>query len=129
RHRRVVDAASAQHPVALSSMTPFALAWRTTVRYRARAILAIVGVAVIGALLFVMLLLSRGLLVSFARLLNAEGFDVRIVATQGLTRLPIPDSAALAQAVRAVPGVADVVAIRAESADVRTDRGSRRVTL
>ncbi|HZT78559.1 MAG TPA: FtsX-like permease family protein [Vicinamibacterales bacterium] len=110
-------------------MTPLALAWRTTVRYRARAILAIVGVAVIGALLFDMLLLSRGLLVSFARLLNAEGFDVRIVATQGLTRLPIPDSAALAQAVRAVPGVADVVAIRAESADVRTDRGSRRVTL
>ena len=68
-------------------MTPFALAWRTTTRYRARAILAIVGVAVIGALLFDMLLLSRGLLVSFARLLDAEGFDVRIVASQGLTRV------------------------------------------
>lgn len=110
-------------------MTPLALAWRTTTRYRARAILAIVGVAVIGALLFDMLLLSRGLLVSFARLLNAEGFEVRIVASQGLTRVPIPDSGALTDAVRAMPGVADVVAIRAESADVTTARGRRHVML
>jgi hypothetical protein len=46
-------------------MTSFALAWRTAQRYRAQTILAIVGVAVIGALLFDMLLLSRGLLLSF----------------------------------------------------------------
>src|SRR5262249_7940346 len=85
--------------------------------------------AVIGALLFDMLLLSRGLLVSFARLLNAEGFEVRIVASQGLTRVPIPDSATLTDAIRAMPGVANVVAIRAESADVTTAHGRRRVAL
>lgn len=108
-------------------MTPLALAWRTTTRYRARAILAIVGVAVIGALLFDMLLLSRGLLVSFAQLLNAEGFDIRIVASQGLTRVPIHESGTLIDAVRAMPGVAHVVAIRAESADVMTAGGRRRI--
>ena len=110
-------------------MTPFALAWRTTTRYRARTLLAIVGVAVIGALLFDMLLLSRGLLVSFAQLLDAEGFDVRIVASQGFTRVPIPDSTSLAAAVRAMPGAADVVEIRAESADVKAGSARRRVTL
>ena len=110
-------------------MTPLALAWRTTTRYRARTLLAIVGVAVIGALLFDMLLLSRGLLVSFASLLSADGFDVRIVASQGFTRVPIPDSDALAAAVRAMPGARDVVELRAEAADVRMGTARRRATL
>ncbi len=110
-------------------MSPLALAWRTTARYRTRAILAIVGVTVIGALLFDMLLLSRGLLVSFSRLLNAEGFDIRIVATQGFARMPIPESDALATAVRAIPGVAGIVSIRVEPAEVRTTNGHPRVTL
>jgi putative ABC transport system permease protein len=52
-------------------MTSLWLAWRTTRRYRVRAALAVTGVAVIGALLFDMLLLSRGLLDSFADLLRA----------------------------------------------------------
>ena len=43
-------------------MTAWGLAWRTVARNPARACLAIGGVAVIGALLFDMLLLSRGLL-------------------------------------------------------------------
>ena len=56
-------------------MTSFALAWRTAKRYRARTLLAIAGVAVIGALLFDMLLLSRGLLLSFADLpKNAQSY-------------------------------------------------------
>ncbi len=98
-------------------MTPLALAWRTTRRYRTRALLGIVGVAVIGALLFDMLLLSRGLLVSFSALLNNEGFDIRILATQGLTRLPIPQSAELIDAVQHLPGVAGVAAVTAEEGD------------
>lgn len=98
-------------------MTAFALAWRTTNRYRIRAVLAIVGVAVIGALLFDMLLLSRGLLVSFADLLDAEGFDIRIVASEGLSRNPIPRSAEVAAAVRAMPSVDDVSLVRIEDAD------------
>ena len=52
-------------------MTAFTLAWRTASRYRARAAFGVVGVAVIGALNFDMLLLSRGLLLSFADLINS----------------------------------------------------------
>jgi len=110
-------------------MSPLALAWRTTMRYRARALLAVVGVAVIGALLFDMLLLSRGLLLSFADLLNAEGFDVRVVASQGFSRIPIPDSRTLAAAIRAMAGVEDVVEIRAEAAEIGRVGARRRVTL
>ena len=50
--------------------------WR---REPARAVLAVAGVTVIGALLFDMLLLSRGLLVSFRDLLDTAGYDVRVV--------------------------------------------------
>ena len=61
-------------------MTAWGLAWRTVARSPARSVLAVSGVTVIGALLFNMLLLSRGLLVSFRDLLDAAGFDIRIVA-------------------------------------------------
>ena len=62
-------------------MTAFSLAWRTARRYRARAVLAVVGVAVIGALNFDMLLLSHGLMLSFADLLNSTGYNVRIAGS------------------------------------------------
>lgn len=101
-------------------MTSFALAWRTAKRYRARTLLAIAGVAVIGALLFDMLLLSRGLLLSFADLLNSSGFDIRVVGTEGLAaRLPIADSARLADDIRRIPEVEHVLMIRIEPATVR----------
>ena len=68
-------------------MTARALAWRTMTAEPARAALAIAGVAVIGALLFDMLLLSSGLLVSFRDLLDGAGYDVRVSATDsGLFR-------------------------------------------
>ena len=95
-------------------MTPFRLAWRTTQRYRARTLLAITGVMVIGALLFDMLLLSDGLLTSFADLLNSEGFDIRVVAREGFVRVPIPESASLAAAIAALPEVDDVAQLRTE---------------
>jgi putative ABC transport system permease protein len=111
-------------------MTAFALACRSTSRYRLRAVLAIVGVAVIGALLFDMLLLSRGLLVSFSDLLGREGFDVRVVAGQGLARIPIPKSAALAASVATMPEVADLVLVRTEDGEAARGRGpAQRVTL
>lgn len=62
-------------------MTPLAFAWRSLVRQPARAVLGIAGVTVVGALLFDMLLLSRGLQVSFEELLDSVGFDVRVLAT------------------------------------------------
>ena len=107
-------------------MTSLGLAWRTARRYRARTLLAVAGVAIIGALLFDMLLLSRGLLASFADLLASEGFDVRVIASEGLPamRVPIPGSADLADRIREMPSVRDVALIRMERARVR--RGADR---
>jgi putative ABC transport system permease protein len=101
-------------------MTSFALAWRTAQSYRARTMLAIAGVAVIGALLFDMLLLSRGLLLSFADLLDSSGFDIRVVSTEGLSaRLPISGSARLADDLGRLPDVQRVLMIRIEPATGR----------
>ena len=83
RSRRIVDAASPRHRDAGPPMTAWGLAWRTLVHNPARAFLAIGGVAVIGALLFDMLMLSRGLLVSFRDLLDTAGYDVRVMASEG----------------------------------------------
>ena len=86
-------------------MTAWGLAWRTLVYNPGRAFLAIAGVAVIGALLFDMLLLSRGLLVSFRDLLDATGYDVRVVASEGspIHRSPLAGAPSLADAIRRLP--------------------------
>ncbi|HZR26794.1 MAG TPA: FtsX-like permease family protein [Vicinamibacterales bacterium] len=111
-------------------MTPLQLAWRTTTRYRVRAMLAIAGVTVIGALLFDMLLLSHGLLLSFADLLNSEGFEVRVLAREGFARVPIPDSQTIADAIARLPSVADVAQITLTLAEGRADqKPPRRLTL
>src|SRR5205807_7976493 len=109
----------------------FPLASRTIRRYRAQTLLAITGVAVIGALLFDMLLLSRGLLVSFSDLLDRGGFDVRVVGAGAMSlRLPIADSASLVDAIRRLPEVEKVGAIRIQTAIVSTLAGAQeRVTL
>jgi len=120
RHRRVVDAPAPRSAVDLSPMTSASLAWRTVRRYRARTLLAITGVAVIGALLFDMLLLSRGLLLSFADLLDKSGFDIRVVSSEGLSaRQPISGSTALAADIGRIPGVRNVLSIRIEPATAR----------
>jgi putative ABC transport system permease protein len=99
-------------------MTAWGLAWRTVISNPARAVLAITGVAVIGALLFNMLLLSRGMLVSFRDLLDAAGFDIRVVASQGsqMHRPPFPGATTLADAIRQLPGVQQVAIVRTDSA-------------
>jgi putative ABC transport system permease protein len=99
-------------------MTAFALAWRTARRYRARAVLAIVGVAVIGALNFDMLLLSHGLLLSFADLINSTGYDIRIVGSAGLplARLPVDDASKLMAEIAGLPEVAAAALVRTEPA-------------
>ena len=105
-------------------MTAFHLASRTIRRYRAQTVLAVVGVAVIGALLFDMLLLSRGLLVSFEDLLDRAGFDVRVSGGGGMSvRLPIPDSSSLVAAIRRLPEVKRVAEIRIQTAVIRTRVG------
>lgn len=95
-------------------MTPFALALRTARRYRARAVLAVVGVAVIGALNFDMLMLSRGLILSFADLLAGSDYDIRISGSAGLplARSPIDHAAPLMARIAALPEVVSVAMVR-----------------
>jgi len=113
-------------------MTALGLAWRSTQRYRLRAMLAVAGVAIIGALLFDMLLLSRGLLESFADLLRSSGYDVRILSREGvpIARVPIADSKQLSDQVRLLPEVSAAVPVRVERASVQAGGGPPRdVTL
>jgi len=99
-------------------MTAWGLAWRTIARSPARSVLAVAGVTVIGALLFDMLLLSRGLLVSFRDLLEAQDFDIRVVAAEGsmVHRPPIANATSLAEAIARLPLVRRVTLLRTESA-------------
>jgi putative ABC transport system permease protein len=107
-------------------MTAWGLAWRTIARSPARSVLAVAGVTVIGALLFNMLLLSRGLLVSFRDLLDTAGFDIRVIAAQGsmVHRMPIEDATSLAAAIAKLPQVENVALVRTDSGQVRTPDGS-----
>jgi len=106
-------------------MTAFELAWRTAKRYRARAVLAVVGVAVIGALNFDMLLLARGLLLSFTDLINSTGYNIRIVGSAGLpfARLPVEDAGKLVDQIRGLPQVASVAMMRTEPASTAPPSG------
>ncbi|HKB13261.1 MAG TPA: hypothetical protein VKD69_21500, partial [Vicinamibacterales bacterium] len=111
-------------------MTALRLAWRTVRRYRAQTLLAITGVAVIGALLFDMLLLSRGLLLSFSDLLDRAGYDVRIVGGGGLTlRFPIADSANVVRDVASLPEVQRVVSIRLQPGRMQLPAQTRPVNV
>jgi putative ABC transport system permease protein len=113
-------------------MTGFALATRTAIRYKARTALAVGGVAIIAALNFDMLLLSRGLLLSFAHMIDSAGFDVRVTGSAGLPalRVPVADAGTLADDIARLPEVADVAIVRFEQALASPGPGRERwVTL
>jgi putative ABC transport system permease protein len=95
-------------------MTPLALAWRGLTRQPARAVLGVAGIAIVGALLLDMLLLSRGLQVSFERLLESAGFDLRVTATDALagTSPPIEDGTSALGRAAALPQIAQAVGFR-----------------
>src|SRR5258706_321589 len=57
------------------------LAWLSSVRQPGRTGVGVLGIAAVGALLFDMLLLSHGLVLSFRDLLDRAGFDLRVLAT------------------------------------------------
>jgi putative ABC transport system permease protein len=101
-------------------MTAWGLAWRTISRSPARSLLAVTGVTVIGALLFNMLLLSRGLLVSFRDLLDNAGYDIRVIAAQGSMahREPIADATSLAEAIARLPDVESIALVRTDLGQV-----------
>jgi putative ABC transport system permease protein len=75
-------------------------------------------VAVIAALNFDMLLLSRGLLLSFADMIGSAGFDVRVMGGTGLPafRLPVSGATQLMAEVRRLPQVDDVVMLQLDQA-------------
>jgi putative ABC transport system permease protein len=106
-------------------LTPAGYAWRSLSREPARALLGIAGVAIVGALLFDMLMLSRGLVESFRDLLQATGYDVRVTATSAMPGMGpmLTDPGRVIAELRALPEVADVRAVRGEPAS--SPRGSR----
>ena len=105
-------------------MNALAHAWRSLVRQPARAALGILGVAAVGALLFDMLLLSEGLVISMRDLLDQLGSDVRVTSTDQVPgRGPdIVDAATAVAQIAALPSVRSVIAIRREDADI--ERGN-----
>ena len=110
-------------PALSASRRAFGFAWRSLVRQPARATLGILGVAAVGALLFDMLLLSNGLVVSMRDLLERSGFDIRVTATDSLPGgggPMIDDAAGAARAISALPSVSAALTIR--FADARIER-------
>ena len=110
------------------------LAWLTIVRQPMRSALGIVGVAAVGALLFDMLLLSRGLVLSFGDLLGRAGFDIRVVATDApaFAGPRIAKATAVAASIAALPQIEVVLQLRLRDAElVRTttsdERGNPRI--
>ena len=101
-------------------------AWRSLVRQPARATLGILGVAAVGALLFDMLLLSEGLVISMRDLLDRMGFEIRVTATDQLPgRGPdILDAAAAASSIAMLPSVRSVMTMRTEDAQLERAEGT-----
>ena len=95
-------------------MSPLSFAWRSLTRQPARAVLGIAGIAIVGALLFDMLLLSRGLVVSFRDLLQGAGFDVRVTADRFVPARAsmIRNATEVLARLRALPEIDDAVAVR-----------------
>jgi ABC-type lipoprotein release transport system permease subunit len=110
-------------------MSPFAFALRGLRRQPGRTILGIAGIAATGALLFDMLMLSRGLVVSMEQLLASAGFDIRVSATQDtpLTGPAITNLKNTVANLSALPEVADVVPLRIGDAQVDIGKDSNEV--
>ena len=120
---RVVGAAAAQRTEAGQAMNAVGFAWRSLVRQPARATLGVLGVAAVGALLFDMLLLSQGLVVSMRDLLERQGWDIRVSAGDLPGRgLRVARATNTAERIAALPSVGAALIIRV--ADARIERGT-----
>jgi ABC-type lipoprotein release transport system permease subunit len=104
-------------------MNAMGFAWRSLVRQPARASLGVLGVAAVGALLFDMLLLSQGLVISMRGLLERTGFDLRVTATDALPGQGplISDAIARADAIAHLPSVRSAIALRFANAVVQKE--------
>jgi len=107
-------------------MNAMGFAWRSLVRQPARASLGVLGVAAVGALLFDMLLLSNGLVISMRDLLERSGFDLRVSATDAMPGQGplIPGAIAATQAISKLPSVRSAVALRFANATILTGNPS-----
>ena len=107
-------------------MNAMGFAWRSLVRQPARASLGVLGVAAVGALLFDMLLLSNGLVISMRDLLERTGFDLRVSATDAIPGQGplIPDAVAATRAISKLPSVRSAVALRFANATVQAGNPS-----
>jgi putative ABC transport system permease protein len=109
----------------------FRFAVLSIVRQPVRSALGILGIAAIGALLFDMLLLSRGLVLSFGELLDETGFDVRVLASDAPpgTGPQLTGATALARRLSALPEVDAVLRMRVDDAEAQAGSGrARRIT-
>jgi ABC-type lipoprotein release transport system permease subunit len=98
------------------------------VRQPARSTLGLIGVAAVGALLFDMLLLSQGLVISMRDLFDRVGFELRVTATDALPGQGpgLEDGVETAAAIAALPDVRAAIALRFVEGEVQLD-GRRRV--
>jgi len=91
-------------------------ALRELTRHPLRTLLAVAGVAVAGAMLVDMLMLSNGLQTSFRELLESAGYEVRVSPAGTLpldTEATIRDADALIERLREESGVAGVAPVLA----------------
>ena len=102
-------------------------ALRSLVRQPARASLGVLGVAAVGALLFDMLLLSEGLMLSMRDLLDRTGWDVRVSASDqppSVNRSArIHDVSGVLRELSTLPSVDSAIAIRLADATVEGPAG------
>jgi len=106
-------------------MNAIGFAWRSLVRQPARAALGVLGVAAVGALLFDMLLLSQGLIVSMRGLLDRSGWDIRVVAGDLPGRGPrVQGALDAAQRIAALPSVRSTLILRVADAQIERATGA-----
>ncbi len=106
-------------------------AWLRVRREPGRTALGVLGVMAIGALLFDMLLLSNGLLVSFRERLDRSGFDVHVIAGESAVAggPPIRDASAIANRIRTLAPVAAVQRLTLGAAEIAGAASTRRLAL
>jgi ABC-type lipoprotein release transport system permease subunit len=109
-------------------MNAVGFAWRSLVRQPARASLGVLGVAAVGALLFDMLLLSEGLVLSMRDMFDRVGFDLRVTATDALPGQgpQMNDGVNAARDIAGLPGVRSSIALRFANGFLERDGARRR---
>jgi ABC-type lipoprotein release transport system permease subunit len=105
-------------------MNAIGFAWRSLVRQPARATLGVLGVAAVGALLFDMLLLSQGLIVSMRDLLERSGWDIRV----SVGELPgrggrIADAVRTAERIASLTSIRGALLVRVADASIESGSG------